>query len=50
MKTKNLTIQEAIKSGLPFKREDWSGYMRKFDKENPFLIWEKTKQLCHFIN
>lgn len=43
MKTKNLTIQEAIKSGLPFKREDWSGYMRKFDKENPFLIWEKNE-------
>lgn len=26
MKTKNLTIQEAIQSGLPFKREIWTEF------------------------
>lgn len=31
MKNKNLTIQEAIKSGLPFKREKWAMYRTKLD-------------------
>lgn len=29
MKTKGLTIQEAIMSGLPFKREKWSSWCDK---------------------
>lgn len=32
MKTKGLTIQEAIQSGLPFKREKWAAYY-----ENPYM-------------
>lgn len=43
MKTKGLTIQEAIQSGLPFKREGWSGYNKQYSKDTPFFIWKHNE-------